>query len=172
MSAAEDSKKHVLDKLNLNRRQNRLWDKTTTSTAKIEVHEVVKAGLQLWSETPEEFFHDSSFDPKFSHNFLRGLHLFGSRSDDQIALSKVRQRVLAVAIHHLKEKFCHETSAWTSLLDQVISSLNPPDQTKAEDVHTSWSKWAKLGSRLAGITDDIGSNGVLLVLPDDISDTK
>ena len=170
----QDDKKLALSPLGLNEKQNQLRNGKTNSTANLQLHPVVTAGTPIWSAKPETFFCDKSFTPEFSGNFLRALHLCGSRSYDEIALSKIRQKVLAVAIHRLKTSFSQRNLDWDSLLDEVTGSLDSSDQgaQDADQVRKTWSAWAKLGNRLAVIADDIGSIGVLLVLPDEISDTK
>ncbi|KAK3356297.1 hypothetical protein B0T25DRAFT_629749 [Lasiosphaeria hispida] len=175
-SATKDGRKLVLDHLNLNEKQNLLWNTKTESTENIEIHQVVEAGIPTWSTNPATFFYDESFIPDFAGNFLRALHLFGSRSENQLFLSRVRQKVLAVAIYRLKASFGRQDSGWRSLLDEVVNSLSSPNggslgKAEPDKVRKTWSDWAKLGSRYAEVAKDLGSNGVLLVLPDDISDS-
>lgn len=173
----EDAKKKraVLDILNLRPKQQvRLWNSKIASTAKIELDKAVKDGIPIWSKTPEAFFRDSSFVPEFSRNFLRALHLCGSRSLDQAVLSRVRLKVLAVAIHRLKDSCCRSDGTWVKLLKQVATSLGSPDQDSPseESVKKTWSKWAKQGSQYEKMAGALNTGiGVLLVLPEEISDT-
>ncbi|KAK0702703.1 hypothetical protein B0H67DRAFT_558320 [Lasiosphaeris hirsuta] len=169
-SVPKDGRKRVLEGLHLNEKQNRLSNSKTESNKKIELPKVVEAGIPIWSANPEVFFQDESFTPDFSGNFPRALHLFGSRLVDNAALFGIRQKVLAVAIHRVKGSFLQHNLDWDSLLDEVVSSLGQDAQDKKK-VKDTWSKWARQGSRFAEVMKDIGSDGVLLALPDDISDT-
>ena len=166
----DDVKKDIVAHLGIKsvRRQNsRLSTGATQSTERILLNKDVKSNI-IESDL-EDIFNRPGW--KLDVSSIECFHKSVKTFRGGLFVDRIRWRLIAVAVGRLQRRFPHKDEHFPLLVKYISQFAEDKTEKCADEITRDFRGWAGAGKRYDLLIEDLGHSDVLLVLPEDISES-